>query len=224
MLVWKRLYRVGFLISAFCLLQALCGCFVFQLLEKDEPFEYDEDAELYEEGEPKIRPGLYLKVTVTASGVKIHESAEEVNSEGSIQLPLAGTVKCEGLMLMEVQEAIAEAYKEFVINPQATVSFGYVPNAGMKSPWGSVLVMGKVMREGPVDMPSTRDLRLTRALMHAGGATQFGDKTKVRVSRRLKDGTLERFKVNVDKIARGRNDLDMKLKAGDVIWVPETWL
>jgi protein involved in polysaccharide export with SLBB domain len=73
-------------------------------------------------------------------------------------------------------------------------------------------------------MPSTRDLNVTRALMMAGGATPLADKRKVRVTRREADGTKRTFVVDIEKIGReGRSDLDVTLKPGDVVWVPESW-
>jgi len=94
----------------------------------------------------------------------------------------------------------------------------------MKSPWGSVLITGEVAHPGPVNMTATRELTVTRALMLAGGATSTADKTKVRVTRREKDGALKRFIVDIDKIGKdGRSDLDVALKPGDVVWIPESW-
>jgi polysaccharide export outer membrane protein len=177
------------------------------------------------EGEPTIRPGLTLRVSVTASGeMAVKEELKEVNANGEILMPLIAAVKCEGLTIVELQEKIKVAYKDYYIDPQVTVGFVYVPDSGMKSPWGTVNVQGEVVRPGPVNMPSTRDLNVTRALMMAGGATPLADKRKVRVTRREADGTKRTFVVDIEKIGReGRSDLDVTLKPGDVVWVPESW-
>ena len=220
---WKKLNCTCLLALGFCLMQCLCGCVLFQLFEVDEAFPEDTKAEWYEAGDPKIRSGLVLQIGVMAAGMAVVNMSQEVNHAGNILFPLVGAIKCEGLTLPEVQEVIAEAYKEFVIDPEVTVSFGYVPNAGMKSPWGSVLMMGAVGRNGPVDMPSTRDMTVMRALMLAGEVSAMGDKTSVRVARRLPDGSLKRFKVDIEKMGRrGRSDWDIPLYPGDVVWVPET--
>lgn len=177
------------------------------------------------EGDPSIKPGLTLRVAVTASGAEaVREELKEVNANGEILMPLIGAVKCEGLTVVELQEKIKSAYKDYYIDPQVTVGFVYVADSGMKSPWGSVLLMGEVVRPGPVNMPSTRDLTVTRAVMMAGGATPLADKRKVRVTRREADGALKKFEVDIDKIGKdGRSDLDVLLKPGDVVWVPESW-
>jgi polysaccharide export outer membrane protein len=176
-------------------------------------------------GEPTIVPGLTLRVAVTASGAEaVKEELKEVNANGEILMPLIGSVKCEGLTVVDLQEKIKTAYKDYFIDPQVTVGFVYVENTGMKSPWGTVLLMGEIARPGPVNMPSTKDLTVTRAVMLAGGATPLADKRSVRVTRREKDGTLKKFIVDIDKIGKeGRSDLDIALKPGDVVWVPESW-
>lgn len=190
-----------------------------------DPAGFDEQAQYVEEGEPKIKPGLTLRVAVTASGSEaVQEGLKEVNANGEILMPLVGAIRCEGLTIVELQEKIKTAYRDYYIEPQVTVGFVYAENAGMKSPWGSVLLMGEIARPGPVNMPSTRDLTVTRALMLAGGATALADKRHVRVTRREKDGSLKRFVVDIDKIGKeGRSDMDLALKPGDVVWVPESW-
>ena len=180
-----------------------------------------------EEGEPRIRPGLVLRIAVTASGEAIvKETLLEVSYNGEILLPLISAIKCDGLTLAGLQEEIVKAYKVYYHDPQVTVSFAYNPNdpsSIQKSPWGEVLVMGAVLRTGPVNMPPTRDLRVTKALMLQGNPTPLGDKSGVRVFRRQKDGKIAKFKVNLDKISRGHTELDIELKSGDVVYVPETW-
>lgn len=195
--------------------------------EKKVAVGFDEQARYEEEGDPKIRSGLVLRISVTASGATaVQETLVEVNLNGEILMPLVGAVKCDGLTIVMLQDKIKDAYKAYYIEPQVTVGFAYTENqsSGMKSPWGSVLVMGCVARPGPVNMPSTRDLRVTRALMLSGNVTPLADARNVRVTRREKDGSLKRFKVDIDLIGKeGRSDLDILLKPGDVIWVPESW-
>jgi protein involved in polysaccharide export with SLBB domain len=68
------------------------------------------------------------------------------------------------------------------------------------------------------------DLRVTRALQLAGGATGIADKRNIRVTRCDKDGKQTKTTVNLIEIGEeGRPDKDMLLKAGDVVWVPMSW-
>ena len=216
--VTKKLFGGVFFCVGCCL---FCGCWT---APKDGSG-FDDQAQYVEEGEPTIKPGLTLRVAVTASGAEaVQEGLKEVNANGEILMPLIGSVKCEGMTVVDLQEKIRTAYKDYYIEPQVTVGFVYAENAGMKSPWGSVLMMGEIGRPGPVNMSSTRDLTVTRALMLAGGVTALADKRNVRVTRREKDGSLKKFFVDIDKIGKeGRSDLDIALKPGDVVWVPESW-
>lgn len=219
---FKRVFlSTFFYVTILLTINSFLGC---RMLSK-EVVGYDEQARYVDEGEPKIRAGLTLRVSVTASGASaVQEGLKEVNANGDILMPLIGAIKCEGMTVVDLQEKIKEAYKDYFIEPQVSVGFVYVENAGMKSPWGSVLLMGEVMRPGPVNMPSTGDLTVTRALMLAGGEKPMADNRHVRVTRREKDGSLKRFIVDIDKIGKeGRSDLDINLKPGDVVWVPESW-
>lgn len=215
------------LLVASALLFFTSGCSTIADLFRDSNggVGYDDQARYEEEGDPKIRAGLVLRVSVTASGAPaVEETMKEVDLNGNIMLPFIGAVKCDGLTVVALQEKIREAYKKYFLDPQVSVSFAYVENSGMKSPWGSVLVTGCVAHPGPVNMPSTRDLNVTRALMLAGNVTSFADKSRVRVTRREKDGKLKRFTLDIDLIGReGRSELDIVLKPGDVLWVPEAW-
>ncbi len=202
----------------------MSGCWTWPAAKEGTGF--DEQARYFEEGEPKIKPGLTLRVSLTVSGAQeVQEALKEVNASGEILMPHIGAVKCDGLTIVELQEKIKTAYKTFFIEPQVTVGYApFVEGSGMKSPWGEVLMMGEVARPGPVNMSSTRDLTVTRALMVAGGATPLADKRKVKVTRREKDGSLKKFVVNIDEIGKeGRSDLDIVLKPGDVVYVPESW-
>ncbi len=203
----------------------LAGCRLWPTVGHDENDPGDALAEYEHEGEPVIKPGLTLRVAVTASGAPVvKEELKEVNLNGEILMPLIGAVKCEGLTTVALEDKLKTSFKDYYIEPQVTVGFVYVPDSGMKSPWGSVLVTGAVVREGPVNMPSTRELTVTRAVMFAGGASPLADKSKVRVTRRNADGTLKKFNVDLKKIGKdGRWDLDITLKPGDVVWVPESW-
>ena len=207
---------------AFCFFAlALSGCWT----PPEKGPDVDEMTVYVPPGEPTIVAGLTLRVAVTASGSEaVKEELKEVNANGEILMPLIGSVKCEGMTVVALQDKIKAAYKEYFIDPQVTVGFVYLPDAGMKSPWGHVLLMGEIARPGPVNMPSTRDLTVTRAVMLAGGATALADKRNVKVTRREKDGTLKKFVVDIEKIGKeGRSDLDVPLKPGDVVWVPESW-
>ena len=170
----------------------------------------------------KARPGILLGISVTAAGSAAFDSRTYlVDSAGNIMLPLIGAVQCRGLSLIELSEKLTERFKEYLQEPQVTVVFAYEPNKGMLSPYGDVKVLGEVNRPGPVDMPSTQDLTVMRALQLAGGTTRLANTERVKVSHCDKDGNITQTVVNLVKIGkRGLAHQDIKLSAGDVVWVP----
>ncbi len=169
--------------------------------------------------EPKVRPGISLRVTVLAAG-KAEEYKVTVSQAGEIALPLINAVKCDGITVQELQERIQKVYVQYFQSPQVSVQF--LLGEGMLSPWGTVLVQGKVLREGPVNIPSTCDLTVTRALQLAGGITRLGDQNKVRITRKLPNGTSCSVEIDIEAISKyGRRENDHVLQANDMIWVPE---
>ena len=174
---------------------------------------------------PKVRPGIALGITVTATGTQGGSSRQYfVDADGCISMDLIGQVKCDGLTLVGLQQKITAAYKEYYVDPHVTATFIYQHGQNMVSPWGTVTVLGEVARPGPVDVPATMDLRLTRAMQLAGGATAIADKRRVQVTRCDKDGKQTKTRVDLIEIGEdGRPDKDMLLKAGDVVWVPMSW-
>jgi polysaccharide export outer membrane protein len=174
---------------------------------------------------PKVRPGVALQISVTASGLQGQVGKQYfVDADGYISMELVGQIKCDGLTLVGLQQKIAAAYKEYFLDPHVNATFIYQPGGGMVSPWGTVTVLGEVTKPGPVDVPSTMDLRVTRALQLAGGATGLADKANICVTHCDKDGKKTKTIVDLIEIGKeGRPDKDVLLKAGDVVWVPMSW-
>ena len=207
-------------------LGAACGCSTLAGLFADgDGAQVDPDVlATYFDG-PKVRPGVALGISVTATGTEGVPSKQYfVDAEGYITMDLIGQVKCDGLTLIGLQQKITAAYKEYFLDPHVTATFIYQAGGNMVSPWGTVTVLGEVGRPGPVDVPATMDLRVTRALQLAGGANALADKRRVLVTRCDKDGKQHKTRVDLIEIGEeGRPDKDMLLKAGDVVWVPMSW-
>ena len=174
---------------------------------------------------PRIRPGVRLLIQVGTSAAAPARMEVLVDQGGDITLPLLlqDPVACDGLTLDALKQKLVKAYSKYYRQPMVTVTFAPYDGKGV-SPWGTVTVLGEVNRPGPVNMPPTMDLTVTKVLQEAGGCKQFADKTSIRVTRCDKDGNQTRTYVNLNEIGKdGRVDKDMSLRAGDVVWVPETW-
>ena len=213
-------------LSALCaLMAAFSGCALFEYLDRsifgEERVPTDSDALLALNEEPTARPGVVLNVGVTANGSIVLQPADfQVNQDGDILLPFIGSVKCDKLTLPEIREKITKLYSEgFYKNPLVTVNFHYTAGSSA-SPWGTIIVQGCVGSPGPIDIPQTRDLTLTRALKLAGNVRSDGDKDDIQVSIVGKDGKITRKSYSLTKIGKGRIDLDVKLPRGATIYVP----
>ena len=221
----KVLKRILSIVVCGLLSVGLGGCFVLDYFEGKKDGNVDPNVlATYFDG-PKVRPGVALGISVTAVGAESSSRKQYfVDADGYISMELVGQIKCDGMTLVGLQKKIEAAYRKYFHRPNVTVTFVYQAGQNMVSPWGTVTVLGEVARQGPVDVPSTMDLRLTRALQLAGGVTPIADRRRVQVTRCDKDGKQTKTIVNLVEIGEeGRPDKDMLLKAGDVVWVPMSW-
>lgn len=223
----KSLYFLSLLSICLC----LCGCETIsdglgRLLAGetgDDAAKAASEAVYIPEG-PRIRVGVFLIVQISTLGQPPREMEVMVDQNGEVTMPylLTSPVKCDGLTLDAFRQKLVKRYQEFILQPQVTARFS--PRADYPSPYGTVKVMGLVANPGPVNMPPTMDLTVTKAIQAAGGLRQFADKRKIQVTRREKDGSLVKTFVDLEEIgAKGLGELDMELKAGDVVYVHETW-
>lgn len=121
---------------------------------------------------------------------------------------------------MEPQVILDFAYYEY----DGLARLDYTTQLGQVSPWGFVTVMGKVKAPGKIPIPPTRDLTVTGAIQLSGGLERAANRGRIRVSRQLAQGEVQRFSVDLDDIAKkGEVEQDILLKPGDVIFIPETF-
>lgn len=206
----------------------LCGCQtiydrIADSVGEEEQMSADAAAKFC--GEPRIQPGIVLIIQVGTIAAPPTKMEVMVDQNGDITLPLLlqDPVACGGLTLEALKKKLIVAYSKYYRQPMVTVTFAPYDGKGV-SPWGTVTVLGQVSNPGPVNMPATMDLTVTKALQAAGHCKPFADKTRIRVSRCDKDGKITHMNVNIDEIGKdGRVDKDILLRSGDAVWVPETW-
>jgi len=84
-----------------------------------------------------------------------------------------------------------------------------------------VFVMGEVEAPGPVPMLG-KYITVLEAVARAGGFTEFAAPNRT-VIIRIEDGVEKTIKVNLNKVKKGAKSLDITLRAGDIVIVPETY-
>lgn len=210
------------LTALFCVF--LCGCETLDGVFREKGNVDSDVVATWWDG-PRIRPGIALIVQVgsVAAPPVTMECLVDQNGDITLQHLLQSPVACDGLTLESLKQKLVKAYSVYYRQPQVTVTFAPYDGRGV-SPWGTVTVLGEVGNPGPVNMPATMDLTVTKVLQSAGGLRPFADRSGIIVTRCDKDGTQTRTRVDINEIGKdGRVDKDMSLRAGDVVWVPETW-
>ncbi len=183
----------------------------------------DADSLAPEDRSPLLRPGLLVRVSVLVSGKReVDGEVKRVSANNVLDLPLVGTITVEGVSLLKLNEMLQRRYSEFFINPQVVAEFVLEERPDAISPWGQVVVLGRVRTPGRVNIPPTQDLTLSGAIQQAGGLDTSARATAVRLTRKTEGGKTERITIDFNAIGQhGETGNDLLLKPGDTIFVPE---
>lgn len=138
-----------------------------------------------------------------------------INGNGSVTFPLVGNVKLAGSTLEEAESNLANRLTAYLRNPQVSM---LVKEYGNKS----VYVLGQVKRPSSIEIPPEKPLTVLEAISSVGGFTDIANTSKVRVLRTT-NGKQESIDVDVAQITKqGNKLLDIALKPGDVVFVPQS--
>lgn len=139
-----------------------------------------------------------------------------ISQNGTISLPLIGTIKIGGLSISEAEALIVDRLKEFVITPQVTL---FIKEYNAKK----VFILGEVIRPGSYDLPPESPLTVVEAISLAGGTTAIAAPDRTKIIRTV-EGKNQVFLVEVSAITkRGEKDKDLPLRPRDVVYVPQSF-
>jgi protein involved in polysaccharide export with SLBB domain len=85
----------------------------------------------------------------------------------------------------------------------------------------TLFVGGLVRAPRPQEYPAGVEMTVLQALAASGGLRTDVTPREATLIRRMPDGNEVHVKLNLDRVTRGK-DPNLKLAAGDVLWVPET--
>jgi protein involved in polysaccharide export with SLBB domain len=92
-------------------------------------------------------------------------------------------------------------------------------------PRGQVSVTGQVRSQGIQEIMPNETLTLSKAIIRAGGLADFGEKKKVKLTRKKANDPSGRTQTTIhdlqEIIEKGHLEKDPELKPGDLIYVPE---
>ncbi|MFZ0684132.1 MAG: polysaccharide biosynthesis/export family protein [Terriglobales bacterium] len=137
-----------------------------------------------------------------------------VQPDGFVALKGAATLFAEGLTVPQMEQAVADAYRGFLHDPEVTVIL-----KDFDKPY--FLASGEVARPGKYELRG--DLTVNEAVAIAGGFTQQARHSQVVLFRRISASVAEAHVVDMKKMLEAR-DLheDLHLQAGDFIYVPQS--
>ncbi|HEV7406429.1 MAG TPA: polysaccharide biosynthesis/export family protein [Chthoniobacteraceae bacterium] len=151
--------------------------------------------------------------------VEEHKPAIEayVTDSGDLEVPLIGRVKARGKTCKALAREIKTALdKEYFYH--CNVILG-LDTASTRSR-GKIYLTGPVKQQGAMELPANEQLTLSRAIMAAGGFSDFANKKKVKVVRKDASGKEQTFVVDVAQILeKGKTAADLVLQPEDVIIV-----
>ena len=133
------------------------------------------------------------------------------------------------MQILEHQQANRMALRGSHGTPEAGASHPAVraipPQQGTNvANHGRVYLVGAVRTPGPIELLADEKLTVAKAIVRAGGFTDFADRSRVRLTRKDADGktNMETFIVNVgDVFEKGKVELDLDIRADDLISIPE---
>lgn len=142
-----------------------------------------------------------------------------VTDSGEMEVPLIGRVTargktCKGLAF-EIKKLLEKDYFH-----RCTVIIG-LDAASNRSP-GKIYLSGQIKTQGFIEIPPEETLTVSRAILRAGGFSDFANKRKVKVLRKTGNGKQKTFVVDVLQILeKGTVSNDMALEPDDLVMVPE---
>lgn len=155
---------------------------------------------------------------------KISEDQEDakplyVLDSGELDVPYLGRISAQGKTCRELASEIKrELEKEYYYQATVVLSLEQYSRSRRK-----IYIDGYVRAPGPQDIPSDEVFTLSKAILRAGGFTEFADKKKVRVIRKGSTNSVAVPPQFIDVGAildGGKTDQDVRLDDGDYVIVP----
>lgn len=156
---------------------------------------------------------LKKAITTAARG---QSKIAPISPDGRISFPVIGSMQVQGLTVAQVEKRINESYAKQVRNLNCTLILLEIHNP-------KLYVLGEVEKPGAYDIGSVPNV--LNALTLAGGFKKSGELEEIAIFR---NEGLERpiaFRVDIRRALRSGVALsNIKLKPGDIIYVPKTRL
>ncbi len=171
-------------------------------------------AELSEPGkEYAIEAGDVIYVNVFPA----QEFSKEVTvqPDGTIELPLLGSMRAQGLRPAELEKLLTARFSKYVSNPSITLNV-------RRFAFNRVAVIGHVRSPGYFEY--REGMRLLDLIAQAGGTQDYSRNSRVRIYRKIKgDGdkvTEQVIRADLQKVLDGDMEKNIPLANGDIVYIP----
>jgi polysaccharide export outer membrane protein len=142
-----------------------------------------------------------------------------VTDSGDVEVPYIGRFPAVGKSCKQLAREIkTELEKKYYYQATVIIALDLVTKSG-----GRVYLVGQLRACGAVEIPGDEVFTLSKAILRAGGFTEYADQRHVKVTRNAPEAAnkTQTFIVNVNEVfQKGKTASDMKLEPGDLIFVP----
>jgi polysaccharide biosynthesis/export protein len=144
----------------------------------------------------------------------LHKPAR-LGSDGTVLLPLIGSVKVGGLTVTEATDLIAKRYGAgFVKNPSVLITV-------LQYRKSTFSILGQVLKPGVFEIPEGTHVTILDAISMAGGFSVTAAQNLVSVKRTV-DGKDTLFRIKAGDMAQDPNLTPFELQPGDSVLIPSS--
>jgi polysaccharide biosynthesis/export protein len=154
----------------------------------------------------RLVPGDVIKVSYSEESVP--DQTQKIRRDGKVSLPLIGQVTAAGKRPIDFQDELVSLYEGKLENNEVLVT--------LESGVATVIVSGFANKPGTYsfDRPTT----VYQAIMEAGGVSDYGSPSNVRLSRII-NGVQLTESINLRPTIRGEPTRPKYVQDGDVIYI-----
>src|SRR5438445_5272076 len=154
----------------------------------------------------RLSPGDVIKVSYADESVP--DQTQKIRRDGKLSLPLIGEVTAAGKRVIDFQHELVRRYEGQLENNEVLVT--------LENGTATVTVSGFANKPGvyPFDRPTT----IYQAVMQAGGVSDYGSPSNVRLTRII-NGLQLTESINLRRAIRGEPTKPKYVQDGDVIYI-----
>lgn len=139
-----------------------------------------------------------------------------IADSGELDVPYIGRVMARDKTCKQVATEAKESLEKDYYHRATVVIALDVANKYL----GRVYVWGQVRNQGAIEVAINENLTAGKAILRAGGFSDFANKKKVRIVRTTAEGAKQNFELNMAAVLEdGKTELDMLLQPDDFIIV-----